>query len=318
MPPACTVVLSFKRFRRVSSFARPSSSKMALGIISLAIGMNRLAAIKTSPRKTSAIVIPCAFEKFSYNEGMNETPRNPKANFATTQWSVVLRAGGSTLAAQEAMESLCEMYWYPLYVFGRRRGLARETAEDMTQSFFVKVFEKHYLKSVDPDRGRFRSFLLTVFKRFLNDELDKKNAIKRGGKVHHISIDFEKAEQSYQAEPVENWTAEMLYERRWALTLLDKVLGRLGDEYRDKGKDTFFRKTQVLLTTDFQEAKYDELATSLQMSKGSLRVAVHRMRSEYRELLQDEVSRTLAEPTDFQSELELLQSALRGKNPKTL
>ena len=227
---------------------------------------------------------------------------------------MVLRASGGSLEAQRAMEDLCELYWYPLYAFARRRGYSAPEAEDVTQSFFVRVFEKEYFREADPERGRFRSFLLTIFKRFLGDERDKDKAQKRGGRVHHLSIDFPSAEKRYLAEPVDGWTAEKLYERRWAITLLDRVLAELQQSYAEKGKAEFFASTRMFLATSPRDGSYEDVADRLGMKKETLRVAVHRMRASYRKLLEQEVARTLASPEDFENELEILQMALRGES----
>ncbi len=245
---------------------------------------------------------------------MSDSPPRRPQDFASTQWSVVLRASGDSVEAQHAIEYLCELYWYPLYAFARRRGSSAEEAEDLTQGFFVRVFEKEYFRDADPERGRFRSFLLTVFKRYLGDERDKAKAQKRGGRVHHISIDFPSAEERYRAEPVDGWTAEKLYERRWAITLLDRILSELERSYAEKGKSEFFAAVRMFLTPAVKEDSYQDVAERLCMKTETLRVAVHRMRASYRQLLEEEVSRTLASPEDWENELETLQMALRGES----
>ncbi len=240
--------------------------------------------------------------------------QHPREQFASTQWSIVLAAGGSTEEAQRAIEELCEIYWYPLYAFARRQGHRPDVAEDLTQGLFVRVLEKQYFSSADPSRGRFRSFLITIFKRFIRDEYKKSMADKRGGKLAHLSIDVPSAERRYQAEPVEDWTPERLYERRWAMTLLDRVLAQLRESFVRKGKESFFMHAQVYLTSDVAGPHYAQVAEQLNMSQGALRVAVHRLRAEYRRLLCAEVSRTLAEPNDVESELEALKAALSRKS----
>lgn len=243
---------------------------------------------------------------------MNQSRNGHPNGFASTQWSMVLRAAGGNLEAQQAMEQLCEIYWYPLYAFARRQGYAAPEAEDLTQSFFVRIFEKEYIRQANPERGRFRSFLLTIFKRFLGDQRDRTNAQKRGGRVHHLSIDLPAAEQRYLAEPTDGWTAEKLYDRRWAITLLDRVLMELGRSFEERGKTEFFEATREFLTSP-KDASYEEAAVPLGMKTETLRVAVHRMREAYRKLLEKEVKRTLESAEDFENELEVLRKALRGE-----
>ena len=245
---------------------------------------------------------------------MSDPPLRRAQEFASTQWSMVLRAGRGSVEAQQAMEQLCELYWYPIYAFARRRGASAQEAEDLTQGFFVRVLEKEFFRDADPERGRFRSFLLTIFKRYWGDERDKARALKRGGRVHHLSIDFPSAEDRYRAEPVDGWTAEKLFERRWAITLLDRTLAELERSYVEKGKSEFFASTRLFLTASPGDESYEDVAERLSMKKETLRVAVHRMRASYRKLLEEEVVRTLASPDDFENELETLQMALRGES----
>lgn len=238
-----------------------------------------------------------------------------RARFGSTRWSLVLAARNpSAPDSVEALEKLIQIYWYPLYAFARRRGRTAEQAEDATQAFFTEVLEKQYLKSADPDRGRFRSFLLTMFKRFMSTEAERNAAVKRGGGSRTLSIDFPAGEQRYLDEPEDPWTAEKLYERRWALTLLETVLGRLRESYRAKGKGELFEHASIFLSGESHEQCYADVAAKLQMTPGNLRVAVHRMRGYYRELLVAEVAQTLEDPSDSQDELHRLRSAIRGES----
>ncbi len=224
----------------------------------------------------------------------------------------MLEAGHrSSPASDGALAELCETYWYPLYAYVRRRGHSVADAKDATQAFFAHVLEKGSLVAADPQRGRFRSFLLTALKNFLADEHDRRQTQKRGGGVRHLSLDFDSGEQRYQFEPVDSWTPEKVFERRWALTLLDQVVEQLQREYHERGKGELFDQCRGHLVGAGPE--YAELTETLQMSEGSLRVAVSRMRGRYRELLRREVAATLANPDAADDELETLRRAIRGE-----
>lgn len=234
------------------------------------------------------------------------------ANFATTHWSMVLDAGcRSSPACDDALSALCTAYWYPLYVFVRRRGYSASDAQDLTQGFFAHLLEKQTLQAADPARGRFRSFLLASCKNFLATQYEMQTAKKRGGNCRHLSIDFSTGERRYQFEPVDNWTPEKSYERRWAMTVLETVVQRLEQEYVADGKGQFFAQCKGHLTGN--TPSYEESAQILGTSPQALRVAVHRLRSRYRELLKAEVAATLADPQAADEELLHLQRALRGE-----
>src|SRR5262249_8172268 len=179
----------------------------------------------------------------------NDTSRAPAERFTTTHWSLVLAAGkGASADAQAALACLCQRYWYPLYAYVRRQGHQPDDAQDLTQEFFARLLEKHYLQSADPGRGRFRSFLLTAFKRFLTKEHDRAKAKRRGGGMRQLGLDFEAGESRYSLEPAHEVTAEKVYEQRWALTLLEQVLARLRDEFHQAGKQKEFDHLKVYLT----------------------------------------------------------------------
>lgn len=211
-----------------------------------------------------------------------------------------------------ALAKLCETYWYPLYAYVRRRGCSVADAKDSTQSFFAHVLEKGSLGAADPERGRFRSFLLTSFKHYLADEHQRRQTQKRGGGVSLLSLDFDSGEDRYQFEPADDWTPEKVFERRWALTLLDQVVVRLQREYHDSGKGEVYEQCKGHLVGT--GCSYQEMANQLQMSEGSLRTFVSRMRGRYRELLRQEVAATLADPEVANDELEYLRRAIRGEN----
>ncbi len=231
--------------------------------------------------------------------------------FALTRWSVVLAAGRSeSTHARDALEELCRTYWAPIYAFIRRDGHSPEDAQDLAQEFFSRLLERNFLESVSPDKGRFRSFLLASLKHFLANEWDKAKAKKRGGGRRPLPIDGLSAETSYVVEPAENLTPDKLYERRWALTLLDRVLRRLRDEYVGEGKSSQFEELKSALTGDRQSLPYAELARRLHTSEGAIKVAVYRMRQRYRQLLREEIAQTVATPGEVEDEIRALFGAL--------
>jgi RNA polymerase sigma factor (sigma-70 family) len=226
----------------------------------------------------------------------------------------VLAAGDrASPDADGAIEALCRTYWYPLYAYSRRRGETGEEARDLTQEFFLRLLDREFLKSADPQRGRFRAFLLTIFKRFLSHERERRQAQKRGGGVLHFSIDAEHGEERYRQEPVDRWTPERLFERRWALTLLERVMTRLQEEYASRNKAELFQQCKPCLVGAAETPSSSELAERLSMSEAALRVAVHRLRQRYRELLRAEVAQTVEHPDEVDAELQHLRAALRGE-----
>jgi len=232
------------------------------------------------------------------------------AVFATTHWSVVLTAGQNDVPqAQDALEKLCQTYWYPLYAYVRRRGYARADAEDLTQAFFAWLLERNWLGGADQQRGRFRSFLLTSFSRFLANEWDKARTQKRGG-GRMVSLPFDVADTQCAREPVDNLTPEQSYEWRWALTLLEQVMNRLSAEFVTDGKAEFFEALKPCLLGERTKQPYAALASKLGMTEGSVKVAVHRLRQRYRQLLRDEIANTVAEPEEVEEELRYLFAVL--------
>ncbi|MBE3071896.1 MAG: sigma-70 family RNA polymerase sigma factor [Acidobacteria bacterium] len=239
--------------------------------------------------------------------GLPQMPRQ----FATTRWSVVLAAGeGGTPGSREALARLCEIYWYPLYAFARRWGHTADEAQDLTQEFFARLLEKHYLGDVRPERGRFRSFLLASLRHFLLNERDRVLAQKRGGGHAPISLEFDAAEGRYRLEPRDTSTPETLYERRWALTLLDQVLQQLEREHRDSKRDRLFEALKGLLTGQADTLPYVEIASRLGMTEGAVKVAAHRLRRRFGELLRQEIAETVADPADVEDEIRYLFKVL--------
>lgn len=230
--------------------------------------------------------------------------------FATTHWSVVLAAAhGEAPKARNALEKLCRIYWLPLYVFVRRRGYSTDDAKDLTQGFFAWLLGRNWLGGADQQRGRFRSFLLTSLSRFLSDEWDKLKAQKRGG-GQVVSMPFEEANAAGGWEPPDNFTPEQSFERQWALSLLDQVMNRLSDEFRQNGKEEFFAILKPCLLGERTSQPYAALAAKMGMSEGSVKVAVHRLRRRYREILRNEISNTVEKPEEIEDELRYLFSVL--------
>ena len=208
----------------------------------------------------------------------------------------------------EALETLCRAYWYPLYAFIRRQGSAPADAEDLTQGFFARFLEKHYLKSVNPDKGKFRSFLLASLKHFLANERDRVRTKKRGGGAIHLSLDAATAETRYLQEPIDAMTPEKIFDREWALTLLELVLARLRRDFRDEDKAALFEELKVVLTAGKGAVSHAEIAAKLGMSEGAVKVAAHRMRRRYRELLKEEIAQTVTGPEQVEEEIRALFS----------
>jgi RNA polymerase sigma factor (sigma-70 family) len=235
-----------------------------------------------------------------------------RAHFATTRWSLVLAAGAdvSSVEAHEALATLCETYWYPLYAFLRGRGSSVEDAQDLTQAFFARVLEKHAIRQADPARGRFRSFLLASLKNFAANERDRDIAKKRGGGVPVVSLEFESAEGRFQLEPASSETPEKIFDRRWALTLLDRVLSRLKAEMVSHGREAQFDRLKAYLTGDQPQLSYAETAADVGMSEGAVKVAVHRLRRHFRDLLRDEIAQTVSSPGEIDDELRHLWAAV--------
>lgn len=236
-------------------------------------------------------------------------------HFATTHWSLVLDAGRrSAPEAEAALETLCRAYWFPLYAFARRRGYSSDDAADLTQEFFSRLIEKSFLDSADPERGRFRTFLLTIFQRFLAKERDRSQAIKRGGGLTQISIDFEDGEMRYADGLTDEQTPERIFERQWALTMLQRVVDQLRTEYLSKGKVELFDQCRAFLVGSLAATGSAETARTLNMTEGALRVAIHRLRERYRELLRIEVAGTISDETSIDDELLQLRRAIQGEN----
>ncbi len=233
--------------------------------------------------------------------------------FVTTRWTVVLSAGRkSSPQSDRALGELCQTYWYPLYAYVRRQGRNKEDAEDLVQAFFEKFLEKNYLEGLSADRGKFRAFLLASVKHFLANEWDKSQRQKRGGGVLHLSLDWRQADERFHLDPPDLASPDKLFDREWALALLERVILRLRDECAADGKGPLFDQVKGVLMVEASAIPYAQAAQSLGLEEGAVRVAVHRLRKRYRTLLRDEIGQTLADPGQVAEELLSLQAALSG------
>ena len=230
--------------------------------------------------------------------------------FATTNWSLVLAARGDTPRAQEALAALCEAYWYPVYAFVRRQGRGADEARDLTQSYFLRLLEKGYLRQVQPEAGRFRSFLLASVKHFLANEWDRVRAQKRTLERTALSLDTDAAAQKYQTSLADRLDPERLFERQWATTVLERGLESLRREMDDGGDGVRFAQLKAYLTGEEPAAPYRDVAATLGISESAVRVAVHRMRQRFGQLLREEIARTVNGPTEVEEEIRFLLGAL--------
>jgi RNA polymerase sigma factor (sigma-70 family) len=241
----------------------------------------------------------------------NGFPAPRAGRFATTRWSLVFAAGQKPDArSAEALATLCEMYWYPVYAFIRRQGCRAEEGADLTQEFFARVLEKNYLHDADPARGRFRVFLSASIRHFLSNERDRARTLKRGGHQPPISVDMEGADGTYRIEPRDDLTPEKLFDRHWALVLLERVLVRLRDTHLSAGKGETFDRLKGFLTGDSAGVPYAEVAEVLAMTEGAVKVAVHRLRRQFRDMLVQEIAETVADPADIDAEIAYLLKAV--------
>ena len=247
---------------------------------------------------------------------MNGSPDIQTANggamaFTTTHWSIVLEAQGETPAAQRALEILCRTYWRPLYGFVRRHGLGREEAQDLVQEFFARLLEHRNLDAVRREKGRLRSYLLVSLKRFLATEQHRASGVKRYETGPHIPFDELLESEVADLELTETWSADRLYERHWALAVLEQVLSRLESEYREAGNAALFDRLKEFLVGEQGRPRQAEIATELGMTENAVKQAFHRFRQRYRVLLREEIAHTVAQAGDIEGELRHLVSVLR-------
>jgi RNA polymerase sigma factor (sigma-70 family) len=236
------------------------------------------------------------------SDGSQPTEAQPL--FVTTRWSVVLAAKDqSSPDSAAALEVLCATYWYPLYVYARRQGHSPHDAQDLTQEFIARLLEKNYLKAADKEKGHFRTFLRVAMKRFLANEWDRAQAQKRGGGVAAISWDSAEAEERYQNDRAPTLPPDQIFERQWAMTLLEQTVNRLRAEYTESGKTAEFEQLKTVLTAERGSIQYAEIARQLGTSEGTARVAVHRLRKRFRELFRAAITDTVDRSEDVDDEL---------------
>jgi RNA polymerase sigma-70 factor (ECF subfamily) len=245
-----------------------------------------------------------------HQDGPSGAPSPGCGHFSTTRWSLVLEAGQDANAnSQEALAQLCSMYWYPLYAYVRRRGFNPTEAEDLTQGFFARLLEQNIVKGADPARGRFRAYLLGALRHFLSNEWSREHTIKRGGGRKLIPLDLDDAERRYRLEPAHELTPEKIYERGWALTLLDRVVADLREQFVREGKGHIFERLRGSLGGG-ERGSSREIAVDLDLSEGAVRVALHRLRRRYRAMLREQIAQTVASADQIEGEIQYLFAAL--------
>jgi RNA polymerase sigma factor (sigma-70 family) len=255
-------------------------------------------------------VLPADDQVTSSTAGSGSAHNSPVA-FTTTHWSVVLAARGPSPAAQAALEKLCRTYWRPIYGFVRRQGVQPEEAKDLTQGFFALLLERHDLETVRKEKGRLRSYLLTSLKHFLTNERNRAMAIKRGEGQRLIPLEDLREREHAGFEPSDTLAADQIYERRWALSVLDQVLTRLRDEYRALGNIKLFDRLQKSLTDEPDRASPAETAREFGMTESAVRQAAYRLRRRYRQVLREEIAHTVMALGDIEDELRHLVTVLR-------
>jgi RNA polymerase sigma factor (sigma-70 family) len=234
-----------------------------------------------------------------------------QAQFHPTRWSLIVRAGEHIEpSSSQALAELYRIYWYPLYAYARRRGVAPEAAADLIQGFFVELLEGALLRTADPAKGRFRSYLLGALKHFMSGQRDRARAQKRGGGIAPVSIDD--AEARYGLEPADELTPERVYDRRWAMTLLERAMHQLAEEHERSGSGRQFETLKNLLAGPLPDRSYAEVGVELGMSEGAVKVAVHRLRQRYREVLRAHIGETVTCEGDIEDEIRHLHEALAG------
>jgi RNA polymerase sigma-70 factor (ECF subfamily) len=245
---------------------------------------------------------------------MSRTSTTPSsvsdAWFVTTHWSLVqsARVKDSPQSAA-ALETLCRTYWYPLYAYLRRQGRPAHDAQDLTQGFFARLLQKDYLRAAAREKGKFRTFLLVSLKRFLANEWDREHALKRGGFVPVVSIDQEVAESRFAAEPAHHVQPDVLFDRHWAMTLLGRTMAQLQQEYVTSGRAQLFEYVQSCLAGEESALSYAAIAARLNLTEPAVKMAVHRLRARYREILRAEIAHTVSTPEEIQEEIRHLFSA---------
>lgn len=235
----------------------------------------------------------------------------PSSRFRTTHWSLVAAATHpNDPDSAAALESLCHSYWYPLYAFVRRQGRTAHDAQDLTQEFFARLLEKNYLYAASAAKGRFRTFLLVAFQRFLAKEWDRSRTLKRGGGRIHVPLDAEWAESRYLSEPADTLDPERIYERRWAATLLEQALHRLREEYERGARGNEFEQLKEFLAAERGSIPYDKIAGTLGISAGAARVRLHRLRKRFRDVFRDQIAETVSSTDELDEEVRYVLAVL--------
>jgi RNA polymerase sigma-70 factor (ECF subfamily) len=246
-------------------------------------------------------------------EREHSLPAAGAANFHTTHWTVIMTAAQSQMqGGPAALAELCGLYWYPLYVFARRRGHSPDDAQDLTQGFFLHLLEHRALARVDRLKGKFRSFLITAFTNYLSLEAHRARCLKRGGNCQFVTLDLERAESRYLLEPADALTAEKIFDARWAMMLLGRAMTLLGEEYAARGKTSTFEMLEAFLDLGDSKAAppYEQAAEALQVSVGSVKTLIHRLRKRFAAILREEVGRTVSNPAEVDAEIHSLCDAL--------
>lgn len=247
----------------------------------------------------------------SWDKSSSDSALQERPGFATTHWSVVLAAGQpNTPQTQAALERICRSYWFPLYAYVRRCGESPEQAQDLTQEFFARLLEKDWLRSANPARGRFRWFLLASLKHFLANEWDRARTQKRGGGQRPVSLDELAPEERYALEPADSLSADKLYDRSWALAVLDRARLQLREEFAEAGRAGRFELLEQFLPGEEASATYAVIAVRLGVAEGTVKADVSRLRKRYGELLREEIAQTVGSQTDLEDELHHLIEAL--------
>jgi RNA polymerase sigma-70 factor (ECF subfamily) len=237
-------------------------------------------------------------------------PGSEGARFVTTHWSAVARAGGADAPGRRAaLAELCQSYWYPLYAFARRQGHSPPDAEDLTQGFFARLLEANTVAGAQPEKGRFRSYLITAFKRYLAHDWERRHAQKRGGFCEVVSMDLEGAEAALESELRDAATPEALYDRQWALTTLETVLTRLEEEYVASGRAALFEHLRPCVGGEESALPYATIAARLKLTEPAVKMAVRRLRLRYRELLREEIAKTVQDESEVEDEIRCLFAA---------
>jgi RNA polymerase sigma factor (sigma-70 family) len=256
--------------------------------------------------------VPPAEDEVTSLTALGGNAHHGPAAFTTTHWSVVLEAQGESPAAQEALEKLCRTYWRPIYSFVRRQGITSEEAEDITQGFFAQLLERRKFSAVRKEKGRLRSYLLGALKYFLADESRHAMAVKRGKGQRLIPLDEIRERECIDVERSDRLTAEQIYERRWAFTVLEQVMARLRDEYRSAGNLRFFDQMKEMLMDEPGRPSQAEIASEFDMTENAVKQAFYRFRQRYQTLLREEIAHTVAMPSDIEDELRHLIAVVRA------